>query len=172
MDSRRFDRLVRSLGRPASRRGALGLVIGGLALLAEAAPGVAKHKKRCKGGKLKCARVCIDPQADFNNCGACGNVCGPGQRCQAGACTGGPPITCTEQPDLTDCGSGRQCSGGVCATPPNCGVAPERCASALDCCGNVCDPAGHTCPLSDPGNPCRTARSCSGGATCVGFVCQ
>jgi hypothetical protein len=85
---------------------------------------------------------------------------------------GSLPVSCAVQPDFTPCGSGQQCSGGVCATPPNCGVAPDGCASALDCCGNVCDPLGRTCPLSDPGNPCRDARSCSGGAPCVGFVCQ
>ena len=84
-----------------------------------------------------------------------------------------PPVqSCTGQPDLTNCGGGRQCSGGVCTTPLTCGVAPDRCASALECCGNVCDPVRRTCPLSDPGNPCRTAASCSGGAPCVGFVCQ
>ncbi len=85
---------------------------------------------------------------------------------------GSLPVSCIGQPDFTNCGGGGQCSGGVCAAPPNCGVAPDGCASALDCCGNVCDPLGRTCPLSDPGNPCRDARSCSGGATCVGFVCQ
>jgi hypothetical protein len=87
---------------------------------------------------------------------------------------GGPlPVrSCVGQPDFTNCGGGQQCSGGVCATPPTCGVAPDGCASPLDCCGNVCDPAVRVCPLSDPGNPCRDARSCSGGATCVGFVCQ
>jgi len=82
------------------------------------------------------------------------------------------PVNCAVQPDFTPCGGGQQCSGGVCATPPNCGVAPGGCASPLDCCGNVCDPAVGTCPLSDPGNPCRDARSCSGGSSCVGFVCQ
>src|SRR5262245_41291080 len=81
-----------------------------------------------------------------------------------------PVLSCVGQPDFTNCGGGQQCSGGVCATPPNCGVAPDGCASQLDCCSNVCDPAVGTCPLSDPGNPCRDARSCSGGATCVGFV--
>jgi hypothetical protein len=82
------------------------------------------------------------------------------------------PVDCAVQPDFTNCGGGQQCSGGVCATPPNCGVHPDRCDSALDCCGNVCDQAQGVCPLSDPDNPCRDARSCSDGAACIGFVCR
>ncbi len=184
MDSEAFDRFISALGRTGSRRGVVQVVattvgLGGLSLLGLQDTAARKRKRRCTGGTLKCAVGCIDPQTDFNNCGTCGNVCGQGQTCTAGTCTGGggspppPPVqSCTGQPDLTNCGGGKQCSGGVCTTPLTCGVAPDRCASALDCCGNACDPAVGTCPLSDPGNPCRTAASCSGGAKCVGFVCQ
>ena len=190
MDPARFDALTRGLGRAAhpvpTRRTFLATLAASLVAVSglSTPAAAAKRKKRCRGGTLKCNGGCIDPRTDFDNCGTCGNVCGPGQRCQDGTCVGGgegggggggggggPVASCTGQLDLTNCGGDRRCSGGVCATPPNCGVAPEHCDSALDCCGNVCDPAGH-CPLSDPDNPCRTAASCSGGATCVGFVCR
>jgi hypothetical protein len=171
MKSEDFDRLFRSRGRTWSRRGVVQVVVATLGLGGLSVPAGAKRKKRCKGGKRKCSGRCINPRSDFNNCGTCGNVCGQGQTCMDGTCTGGPPEDCTGQPDLTDCGGGRQCSGGVCATAPTCGIAPDQCASALDCCGNVCDP-DEFCPLSAPGNPCRTAENCSDGASCVGFVCQ
>lgn len=173
MDRAAVDRLISSLGRTWSRRGVGQVVVATLGLGGLHAPATqaGRRKKKCKGGKLKCSGRCIDPQTDFDNCGTCGNVCGQGQTCTDGICTGGPAQDCTGQPDLTDCGGGRQCSGGVCATAPTCGTFPDQCASALDCCGNVCD-ANEFCLLSAPGNPCRTTESCSDGATCVGFVCQ
>jgi hypothetical protein len=40
-----------------------------------------------------CNGVCLDTKADDKNCGACGNVCGADETCQAGTCT----ATCQSQ---------------------------------------------------------------------------
>ena len=108
-----FDRLISSLGRTWSRRGVVQVAVATWGLGGLSAPAAAKRKKkRCKGGKRKCSGRCLDPLTDFDNCGTCGNVCGQGQTCMDGTCTGGAPQDCTGQPDLTNCGGGQQCSGG------------------------------------------------------------
>jgi hypothetical protein len=38
--------------------------------------------------------ICVDPTVDSRNCGACGNVCGPGQYCSASACA--YPTSCAD----------------------------------------------------------------------------
>ena len=105
MDSEAFDRFISALGRRQSRRGVVQVVVatvglGGLTRLGRQDTAARKRKRRCTGGTLKCAVGCIDPQTDFNNCGTCGNVCGQGQTCTAGTCTGGggstAATTCAE----------------------------------------------------------------------------
>ena len=40
----------------------------------------------CPGGRALCGGVCVDPQSDSLNCGACGRGCSTGEVCAAGAC--------------------------------------------------------------------------------------
>lgn len=40
----------------------------------------------CLSGSTKCGNTCVVLAEDNLNCGACGNVCGAGQACSAGAC--------------------------------------------------------------------------------------
>lgn len=41
----------------------------------------------CPGGLAACGGGCVDLNSDFNNCGSCGNLCGPTfTECQAGKC--------------------------------------------------------------------------------------
>src|SRR5689334_6057873 len=64
MDPSRFDGLVRSLAQPASRRRAVGVLVGGaLATLAGVSAGDAKRRhrhghKRGKGSNSTCAKFC------------------------------------------------------------------------------------------------------------------
>jgi hypothetical protein len=133
MDPTRFDTLTRTLSAGAAKSPTRRAVLATLAAALVAvggwhAPAAAK-KKKCKGGTLKCNKVCIDPQTDVANCGTCGNVCGPGQSCLGGTCVGGGG-DCDADP--TPCGTA--------ATGETCGFESTVegntfCANAGD---NVC----------------------------------
>ncbi len=47
----------------------------------------------CAADQHVCANACVSLQSDAKNCGACGNACGAGQGCSAGAC-----VDCTTNP--------------------------------------------------------------------------
>jgi hypothetical protein len=88
----------------------------------------------------------INTNSDVNNCGACGNVCSPGQSCNAGVCT---TLTCTAIDQCHVAGT-RDPVTGVCSNP----AAPD---------GTACN----------DGNLCTQGDSCSAGV-CVGqpVVCS
>ena len=81
-----------------------------------------------------CGVLCVLTMTDAANCGSCGNVCLPGERCEGGRCMG--TITCP--PTSMNC-------GGRCVMTTidrnNCGT-----------CGNVCA-AGQVCRLGVCGKP-------------------
>lgn len=47
----------------------------------------------CAADQHVCSNACVSLQSDAKNCGTCGNVCGAGQGCSAGAC-----VDCTTNP--------------------------------------------------------------------------
>lgn len=73
-----------------------------------------------------CNGVCTDPDTDSLNCGGCGNVCGPGTKCESGSCG------CT-----MPCGSG---CPDMLTDPQNCGACGHTCAAG---CSN-----GHCLPVT------------------------
>jgi hypothetical protein len=83
----------------------------------------------CGSGQTNCSNVCRDLQSDVNNCGTCGNVCGSGQVCSAGACT----VVCTG--GLTNCSN-------VCVNLQtdvnNCGTCGNRCPTNGMCSSGAC----------------------------------
>lgn len=103
-------------------------------------------------------------------CGAPGQVCCTGARCDMGAmCMGG---ACAEQPmcgsynqpccGSAACGPGLNCSGGVCTASGTCGASGQACCTT----GSFCQPfllcTGSRCvPCGNPGQSC-----CSGAPTC------
>jgi hypothetical protein len=160
MDGQRFDRLVRLLGAPGSRRLALRAVLGGLAgpvlgfASGDAKKKKGKHKKKkCKSGTRKCGKACI-PMA---NCCTAAD-CDDGETCQSGACT----TTCV--PDCTDKECGSNGCNGTCG---NCN-GNETCQGGQ--CVPTCTPdcAGKHCGDNGCGGVCGT---CSGNATCQGGKC-
>ncbi len=121
----------------------------------DAGPGATGVCQACPTGRIACNGACFDP-SQTANCGACGNVCGPGQACiavsggggggmDAGVDGGGasdagpngPSFACT-----VDCASmmGTTRCGAACVTlrsdPANCGACGARCALANA--ANVC----------------------------------
>ena len=73
--------------------------------------------KPCAQNQIGCANVCIDPNTDSKNCGACGKVCPGNQVCNKGGCGCEPKYTlcgnsCTNlAADSKNCGScGFSCS--------------------------------------------------------------
>ncbi len=89
--------------------------------------------------------VCAHLRDDPENCGACGNACGPGQSCVAGSCSGRP-----------GCGNGRE--GFFC----NLDAGPS-----YACCPSV----GCTDTDTDPNNCGYCRHPCPSGSSCVGGVC-
>ena len=89
----------------------------------------------CDLGELMCSGVCVRPDRDPRNCGACGLRCAGGELCVEGMCT---PLC--EAP-LTFC-------SGFCvdfdSDPDHCGSCGGRCPSGL-CTDGMCvdAPAGH-----------------------------
>jgi hypothetical protein len=78
--------------------------------------------------------TCVNPQTDFDNCGACGTACAVGGSCEAGACS---------------CPAGQTACGGTCT---NLQSDPNNCGS----CGNACMP-GWFCPDGMCAPPCAQA---------------
>lgn len=105
----------------------------------------------CEQGLSACADICVNFQADNDNCGACGTTCGVGESCVAGACEDTCPA------DQVYC-------GGACVDP----------ATNDDYCGATAD-----CQGVNQGEQCDTGESCQAGACacapgyqdCGGGVC-
>ena len=138
MDGDRFDAIVRTLGRAASRRGSLKLLAGG-ALGAVAA----------RLGVGEAAAACV----------AAGKQCGKGDKCCAGSkCKGG---TCKCRAGLKDCGKVCKacCTGDDCAIGQAC--ARGRCACTAASCPNGCC-EGDVCKDGDATGACGT-----GGGRCT-----
>ncbi len=75
---------------------------------------------------MVCDGVCRLLDWDHNNCGTCGNVCGPDTVCDGGVCTECPPGLTV----CTDLGSGYAYCADLMSDWQSCGA-----------CGNYCDPA-------------------------------
>jgi hypothetical protein len=102
----------------------------------------------CPSDAQCCADGCADTALDVNNCGFCGNVCGPCQECVGGACvsTCGP---CTECDDVS--GACQPTGEEGCACPTDYTTCDDGwggftcCASGEQCCNHACIPADEEC---------------------------
>src|SRR3954471_5755763 len=129
MDTERFDRWVRTLTAPRSRRGALtGLLGGGLSLLGVAGATAKHHKKKHKRKQGRDTSPPPPPLSPGPGCPTCtGKVCGDdgcGGSCGAcGACTSCVGGACIPDADHTPCATG-PCIGGTCTA---CGGTLQSC---------------------------------------------
>ena len=127
---------------------------------------------RCgEGGKI-CGSACIDPSTDKSNCGQCGNVCIPEEKCIDGGCRN---LTSDNQ----YCGQSAQacpvlweCCDGICKNreldEENCGGCGTSCDRGETCCdGNCVD----TSVDSSHCGSCDRSCSASSGETCRDSRC-
>ena len=104
----------------------------------------------CAQGRSLCQDSCLNLQDDFNNCGACGRVCGQNEYCAAGDC----------HPNLSValCGPGTKRCGSGC-------IPEESCCTASDC-PAVAMAAGEA--LCEAGT---CSARCNPGYTLCGSLC-
>jgi hypothetical protein len=99
----------------------------------------------CNAGYGNCdannANGCeVDLSGDVNNCGSCGNACGPNRICKQGGCTQITPV-CVGT--FADCDglAANGCEMNIASSVDNCGACGNKCSlpNATPACGNsVC----------------------------------
>lgn len=162
MDAGRFDAAVRSLAGAVPRRTLLaaGVAVGVFAageLAVDDVLGKKKKKKKCKGGKRKCGKTCIEADAccvdtdcrELAQCVSGECVCGTGLKLCDDACI--PNSACCKS---SDCPANATCISGAC-----------DCNESLTLCGNACVNL-----LTDPGN-CRACGQICPTGVCLGGFC-
>ncbi len=184
MDADRFDEAVRLLVVVPSRRGMLGLALGGaLHFLLSVAEGAAKkRKRRNKKKKRKCLfgqRRCRDKRCH----GCCSNADCGGNVCETGTCSDCPrgkrlcrdgcipkEACCTD----SDCDGAETCVAGVCGCRAHERLCEGACIPNDACCGADCPPpacSSDNCPGCCHGDTCHegvSQRFCGhNGAVCI-----
>jgi len=92
----------------------------------------------CGSGLVDCGDRCADLSVDADNCGQCGNSCGP-DYCDSGSCAA---VACVA--DGESCSSDDDCCALFCASDGNCaciadGDSSTFCNLNSDCCSGTCD---------------------------------
>jgi len=128
-----------------------------------------------------CGGACIDPQIDRNNCGACGQVCGPTEACSNGKCVApscdSASTVCNGACvnlalDRNNCGQcGNACPGGAlavciqgacnqaCLLNPSAGIG----GVGLSCGGSCVDAAHDVNNCGGCGATCGANQTCNVG---------
>jgi hypothetical protein len=188
MDSLGFDNLARSLGRSVSRRGAVGVLVGALALRGEVAPVLAKrHPKElvCHKGKTReIAAAAVQAHLDH------GDTRGPCREAGSGTCARLGAVC--DALDLSDacCDATASClhaAGGISVcTLPCAGYKPTPdafCRLVLSRKDVYCDQSSqfrcnnlpdHSCclPCQLSGGSCEFVHDCCPGLACTNGKCQ
>lgn len=125
----------------------------------------------CAVGYGNCSGTCGSLQADFNNCGACGQVCpSPAVECVAGACVGSGALGST----CSTC-SGGECNASDCGSDSpycilhSCSAANElggNCMSNTQCASGYCNSLQYYCTSG------TTGSSCGNNAGCISQLCS
>jgi hypothetical protein len=129
----------------------------------------------CPAPSIICGALCVDPQSDPRNCGACGSACTAGSACQNGHCA----LTCAA--GRTGCPKDGVCTD-LTVDPLHCGDCGTACAPGQLCDQGVC---GQACPMGllHCGSACvdlqgdkthcgNCAASCAAGSLCNGGACK
>ncbi|MGH7893109.1 MAG: hypothetical protein ACREQL_00485 [Candidatus Binatia bacterium] len=158
----------------------------------------------CAGGpppNCNDSDVCTDDDCDpatgcthTNNTVPCSdnNECTTNDRCQGGACAGGPPPVCSDNNVCTDedcdpatpggcthvdntapcqdgnpCTENDACSGGLCQPGPQ-----KDCNDLNGCTDDTCNPVSGLCEYVDNGDPCDDGNVCTLDDICFQGSCQ
>jgi endo-1,4-beta-D-glucanase Y len=158
-------------------------VAGNISVAGNTGSGGSAGAPGCAAGLLSCSAACVNPQTDFQNCGACNTKCADGQSCASGKCEcaaglsacGASCINLTS--DGANCGAcGTACGAGTFCSQSKCG---DACAAGETACGNSCiNLATDATNCGFCGNRCAGGQGCSmntcgcegGKSTCNG-VC-
>jgi hypothetical protein len=165
MDPTNFDRFVRSLTWPASRRGALGVMVGALALLGQAVPGVAKQRHHQSTAGHSPGRA-----ATTGTCKAAGKACAKNGQCCSGNCTPAPGKTSVAGSGSICCAAGQiQYPAGTCCS--GCLPYGTACTADTQCGSGICNTIYAICYQCLPANStsigyCTRDAECCPGLTC------
>lgn len=186
MEGNHFDDVVRHLSEPGSRRGALRLLAGALAVLAggQVSASLAKAKKKKKGKKKKkrsdCTKAC--PNGFVRDKQTCECQCLP-QPCPDGKLFNVDECRCTCPSGMRECRHGCVGRNECCPSDPPCPEDPKGCCyspgvevctidgccpelNGLKACNNFC--VDTTIDRRHCGD-CNVA--CEDGETCVDGEC-
>lgn len=133
----------------------------------------------CQAGTDKCNGGCADFSADVRNCGACGNACGAGQECRAGACACAAGTTSCDGACVVTTTDARHCGGCGNACAPNdvCGAETLADGGVAASCRSTCAAGTVQCGqgcvdlLNDSQNCGACSAACDNQRTCRGGVC-
>ncbi|MEZ4407429.1 MAG: MXAN_6577-like cysteine-rich protein [Polyangiales bacterium] len=106
--------------------------------------------------------VCADTRTNERHCGACGNRCPVGQRCEDGACA----LRCVAGP--TSCGDR---SVDTQTDPANCGACGTACTAAQRCVSGSCSDTGCPAGTTQCGSRCVDTAYDSANCGMCGNVC-
>jgi len=132
------------------------------------------------GAMTTCGSLCVDPQSDSDNCGACGTQCPVGQACVSSKCS----ATCPGNEAICTTGGKSGCVNTK-SDNANCGACGKACKATEACVGGACSTscAGKTFCVPDGGAPfCTDTKSdnancgscgkkCNATEACVGGIC-
>lgn len=112
----------------------------------------------CPAGQTNCNCTCVNTLTDNRNCGSCGNICGAGTFCCAGACI----ANCTPSDQCHVAGTCNPASG-TCTNPPASNGTPctgtNRCFQTYTCQAGVC--TGSNPVVCTPSDQCHVAGTCA-----------
>jgi len=136
-------------------------------------------------GMSACNNTCIDTTSDDTNCGSCGNICAPGQRCEGGTChtycsepgTGycmnpfiGPRVCSELDSDIYNCGRCQHsCPTSFCSR----GECVSECPADLTECNRGCvDTMTSEWNCGGCGNRCARDSNGRWTETCINGECR
>lgn len=172
MDPHAFDRLVRGFSRTASRRRALGGLLGG-ALSVAAAPVAAHHRHTHKpngaactqGGQCQSGQCCGATRRKPGRCRACCETAS----CDNQVCVGGQCVDCTSYSQCGATGAGHiACVAGRCWGGNTCATSND-CVAPLSCFGTYTSPHLETFCMFP--NECAQDSDCASNRVCVLGIC-